>query len=233
MSIGILKLNRIFMLNLEEIQNLDIKKLEILDRSFFVRNDIQQIARQLLGKLLITNTNEGLSGGIICETEGYFGSIDLACHAHKNKITKRNAALYREGGILYVHTCRGHVMLNVVTNKESIPHGILIRGIVPIIGIDLMRKRRGFIKDSMLANGPGKLTKALGITMKHNMLKICKDKFDIFLELPEICILDLNLYIDKKMIKQTPRIGVDYAKAWANIPLRFVILPQLFHKIQF
>jgi DNA-3-methyladenine glycosylase len=207
----------------EEIKNFDFKDTEVLSESFFTRIDLLLICRELLGKILLTNTKEGLSGGVISEVEAYFGSIDLASHAYKNKRTKRNEALYQLGGILYVHTCRGHIMLNVVTNKEEIPQGILIRGILPLIGIDLMKKRRGFVKDKGLTNGPGKLTKALGITMQYNMFKVCKDKDEFLAKLPSIIFIDAGIKIDKNNIKKTPRIGINYAKAWSKEPLRFVI----------
>jgi DNA-3-methyladenine glycosylase len=213
------------MFKLEEIKNFDFKVIEVLSESFFARSDLLLICRELLGKILITNTKEGLSGGVINEVEAYFGSIDLASHAYKNKRTKRNEALYKLGGILYVHACRGYVMLNVVTNKEDIPQGVLIRSIAPLIGIDLMKKRRGFVKENILANGPGKLTKALGITMHYSMLKVCKDTSDFFSKSPSIIFIDAGIKIDAKNIKRTPRIGIDYSKAWSKEPFRFVISP--------
>lgn len=211
------------MLKFEEITNLNFENIKVLDESFFIRSDLLLICVELLGKILLTNTEEGLSGGVISEVEAYFGSIDMASHAYKNKRTKRNEALYQLGGILYIHTCRGHVMLNIVTNKENIPQGILIRGIVPMIGIELMKKRRGFVRDKELTNGPGKLTRALGITMHYNMSKVCKDKNDFLSKIPSITIIDTGVKIDKNNIKITPRIGINYAKAWAKEPLRFAI----------
>ncbi len=113
-------------------------------------------------------------------------------------------------------------MLNVVVNMENIPQGILIRGIVPVFGIDLMKKRRGVYNERDLANGPGKLTKALGIKIENNMARVYRDN-ELFEKLPEIYIVDVGIKIDSNMIKKTPRIGVDYAKAWAKQPLRFVV----------
>ncbi|WP_143340285.1 DNA-3-methyladenine glycosylase [Desulfurella amilsii] len=212
------------MLKFEEIKKLDFRNIEVLDGSFFARSNLLLICYELLGKILLTNTKEGLSGGgVISEVEGYFGSIDLASHAYKNKRTKRNEALYHSGGRLYVHTCRGHVMLNIVANTENIPQGILIRGIVPLVGIDLIEKRRGFVKEAELTNGPGKLTKALGITMQYNMFKVCKDKSDFLAKLPAIIMIDAGTKIDQNNIKKTPRIGINYAKAWAKEPLRFLV----------
>lgn len=208
-------------LNIEIIKKLSLEKLEILDESFFTRSNLLLICEELLGKVLLTNTTEGLSGGIISEVEAYFGLIDLASHAYQNRRTKRNESLYKSGGILYVHTCRGHTMLNIATNKENIPQGILIRDIIPLIGIDLMKKRRGNVKEVDLANGPGKLTKALGITMHYNAKKIYKKQNDDFKELPEVCIANIGLKVDQNMIEKTPRIGIDYAKKWARQPLRF------------
>lgn len=203
------------------LETLSFKHIEILDKSFFIRSNLVLICEELLGKVLLTNTENGLSGGIISEVEAYFGSIDLASHAYKNKRTKRNESLYQSGGVLYIHTCRGHIMLNVVTNKENIPQGILIRGIMPFIGIDLMKKRRGNVKDIDLANGPGKLTKALDITMHHNAKRVYKNEDDVFNQLPEICIANIGISIEQSMIKKTPRVGIDYAKRWAHQPLRF------------
>ncbi len=221
-------INVVYMLKVPQLDKFGFKSAEILDRSFFTRSDVVLISHELLGKVIITNMKEGLCGGIISEVEAYFGSIDLASHAYKNKVTKRNQSLYCNGGVLYVHTCRGHVMLNIVTNIENIPQGILIRAIVPVLGIDLMKKRRGGFNEKDLANGPGKLTKALGIKIEHNMIRVCKDD-GIFEKLPEICIVDAGIKIETNMIKKTPRIGVNYAKAWAKHPLRFIVSDKYFY----
>jgi len=216
------------MLKVPQLDKFGFKSVKILDRSFFTRGDVVLISHELLGKVIITNMKEGLCGGIISEVEAYFGSIDLASHAYKNKVTKRNQSLYCNGGVLYVHTCRGHVMLNIVTNIENIPQGILIRAIVPVLGIDLMKKRRGRLSDKDLANGPGKLTKALGIKLEHNMTSVCTEG-DLAEKLPEICIVDIGIKIDPDLVKKTPRIGVNYAKAWAKQPLRFIVSDKYFY----
>ncbi|MGB9755533.1 MAG: DNA-3-methyladenine glycosylase [Desulfurella sp.] len=210
------------MLNIEALKTLSLGKLEILEESFFTRSNLLLICEELLGKVLLTNKTEGLSGGLISEVEAYFGSVDLASHAYKNKRTKRNEPLFKSGGILYIHTCHGHTMLNVVTNRENIPQGILIRGIIPLIGIDLMKQRRGSVKEVDLANGPGKLTKALGITMYYNTKKVYRDTTDNYMS--EICIANIGIKLEQCMIEKTPRIGIDYAKQWLNQPLRFSLL---------
>ncbi len=206
---------------------------EILNRSFFTGNNVETIARKLLGKFLLTDTfGSGLTGGIITEVEAYLGTKDRASHAYNGRRSNRNESLYKDGGIAYVHLCYGiHNMLNIVTNKAGIPQGVLIRGLIPVYGIDIMSERRKGSGSSSakpynnLTKGPGNLTKALGIGMKHNGVLVCADDDDAVkhgnnLGL-EIFLEDRGIKVDENMIVASPRIGVGYAEEWAKKPLRF------------
>jgi DNA-3-methyladenine glycosylase len=188
----------------------------MLPSSFYQKTDVIYLAKKLLGKAIYTNINNELTAGIIVETESYRGVNDKASHAYNNKRTKKNEAMYLEGGNIYVYICYGiHHLLNVVTNKKDIPHAILIRAIEPTIGIDVMLKRRNKKKENYsLTAGPGSLTQALGISILHNM-KSLNDK--------EIWIEDVNNEIEEYNIIKSPRVGVSYAKEDALLPWRFRI----------
>ena len=175
---------------------------------FFKRCDTLQIARDLLGKTLFTNFG-ALTGGIITEVEGYLGSIDKACHAYKNRRTKRTEPMFGSGGIAYVYLCYGiHCLFNIVTHAENEPHAILIRAIKPTTGLDTIKARHGKTD----ASGPGLLTKALGITTKHTGITLNK---------PHIWLEDTGFTPDK--IHTAKRIGIDYAEEDADQPWRFFI----------
>ena len=193
--------------------------MNLLNRTFFTGDNVEAIARELLGKFLLTDTfGSGLTGGIITEVEAYLGTKDMASHAYNGRRSKRNESLYKDGGVAYVHLCYGiHNMFNIVTNKAGIPQGVLIRGLIPVYGIDIMRERRGGSGSTKpynnLAIGPGNLTKALGIEMRHNGALVCPDdavKNGNNLGL-EIFIEDRGIKVDENMIITSPRIGVHYA----------------------
>ncbi|MHB1703497.1 MAG: DNA-3-methyladenine glycosylase [bacterium] len=207
-----------------------------LDKSFYVRGDTVKIARELLGKYLMTDIDgKGLTGGKIVETEAYLGAIDKASHGYGNKKTERNKNLYKEGGYSYVYFIYGmYYLFNVVTGKENFADAVLIRAIEPEIGIDIMLERRNKnleIKNKentkRITSGPGLLTVALGINLKHNGIPICEQNIlknkggkDGSLE---IWLEDRNINIGEDLIISTPRIGVDYAAEHAKLPYRFKI----------
>lgn len=190
--------------------------MSLLPVSYYQSKDVVDIARSLLGKYLFTRINNELTGGIISETEAYNGIVDKASHAYKGRRTKRTEVMFGEGGRSYVYLCYGiHHLINVVTAPVGIPHAILIRAIIPIYGKDIMLSRCGKSKiTSNFVNGPGKLTKALGITMIHNNLSLTGN--EIFIEERE------DITEDKKITVST-RIGVDYAAEDALLPYRFVL----------
>jgi DNA-3-methyladenine glycosylase len=183
----------------------------ILSLDFYQQEDVVSIAQALLGKVLVTSF-ETKTAGIICEVEGY-SYKEKACHAYQNRKTKRNANMFEEGGITYVYLCYGlYPLLNIVTHKKGIAEAILIRGLIPLEGIEVMQKRRQFKKD--LANGPGKLTQALAIDLSCN---------GIFLNSSSIWIEDQGINIDKNNIKSSKRIGIDYAGDDKNLLWRHYI----------
>ena len=184
--------------------------------SYYLSDDVESIARSLLGKFLYTSINNKLTGGIITETEAYKGVSDKASHAYGGRRTNRTEVMYKQGGISYVYLCYGvHYLLNVVTAEVDIPHAILIRGIYPLTGIDHMLARTGKIKsDHNLTNGPGKLTKSLGVNMSHNGISFQGN---------ELWIEDRRVDIRSHDIETTPRIGVDYAAEDSLLPYRYVL----------
>lgn len=198
------------------------KTLEPLPLSFYEREDVVLIARELLGKTLFTEMIPGtITGGIITETEAYKGIEDKACHAYNNRRTPRTEVMYQRGGISYVYLCYGmHHLLNIVTNTQDIPHAVLIRAIYPCIGVETMLKRRN--KSSLtkeLTSGPGALSQALGITKLHNGLSLLKKP---------LWIQDIEINLSEDKIQSSARIGVDYAKEHAKLPWRFTIDPATF-----
>jgi DNA-3-methyladenine glycosylase len=187
-----------------------------LKLDFYTRSNVLQIAKEILGKILVTNINGQLTSGIIVETEAYNGIYDKACHAYGGKVTPRNKVMYEEGGISYVYFCYGmHYLFNVVTNQKNIPDAVLIRGIIPYKGKEFIFQRisEKSMKKGVL-NGPGKVTKALQIDKKLNGESLLGKK---------IWIEDDNIKINKKDIVVTPRIGVDYAGDDALLPYRFLL----------
>lgn len=183
-----------------------------LERDFYLRDGLT-LARELIGKKLVHRSPEGLTAGIIVETEAYIGPEDAGSHAYKARRTKRTAIQYGPGGYAYVYRIYGlHSCMNVVASTEERPEAILIRALQPIEGIELMMERRGTENLVKLCRGPGNLTQALGIGMEHYGMDLCGDELYIEEaegEAPEVCT-------DK-------RINIDYAGEAADYPWRFLL----------
>lgn len=175
-----------------------------------------QIARDLLGKVLVTQLGPVITSGRIVETEAYNGIIDKAAHSFGGRRTNRNEMMYAEGGVAYVYLCYGiHHLFNVVTHSKESPHAVLIRALEPLKGIDEMLARVKKTKaDHSLTRGPGNLSKALGITTRQNGFS---------LQHKEIFIADDGFICAEKELVCSPRIGVDYAGEDALLPYRFFI----------
>jgi DNA-3-methyladenine glycosylase len=197
--------------------------MSILPRSFYLRSDVVQLAKDLLGKYLITQFDGRLTSGIIFETEAYEGVTDRASHAYGNRRTPRTEVMYSIGGTAYVYLCYGvHSLFNIVTNREGIPHAILIRGIVPDEGTGIMLQRTG--KAFLTKNfgiGPGKVSKALGIHYSQTGLELTKKPLKkndngIWLE-------DRGFVVEPGKIVVTTRIGVQYSREDATRLNRFVL----------
>lgn len=136
-----------------------------LPRAFYLR-DTHEVAKDLLGKELVHLTPEGPSGGLIVEAEAYLGPDDPAAHSYRGRRSGRTAIQYGPGGMAYVFLIYGmYPCFNVVTREKGRPEVVLVRALQPSLGLDLMRVRRGVMPEHKLANGPGKLCRALGITL--------------------------------------------------------------------
>lgn len=141
----------------------------VLPQSFYCRPTLD-VARELIGKVLVHTVRGRRVSGVIVETEAYIGETDPACHAAPGR-TLRNAPLYGPAGRAYVYLNYGiHNLVNAVTEADGFPAAVLIRALEPLEGIAEMRRRRAraSIEDADLCRGPGNLTVALGITLKHN-----------------------------------------------------------------
>ena len=189
--------------------------MEKLSLSFYLQNDVLKIAKQLLGKVLVTNWNNEYTSGRIVETEAYAGETDKASHASKGR-TARTEVMFNEGGRTYVYLCYGvHQMFNIVTNKKGVPDAVLIRGVEPIEGLDIMLKRTGKKKlDETLARGPGNVGKAFGF---HT------SQCGLLLNSKELYIADDGFKVSPSMIATSPCIGVDYAGKHAELHYRYFI----------
>ena len=187
-----------------------------LPYSFYQNADVNDLAVQLLGKQLYTQIDGQLTGGTIVETEAYKGVEDRASHAYGGRFTPRTQTMYQAGGLSYVYLCYGiHHLFNVVTAPEGTPHAVLIRGLEPNTGLDVMLERRSMtiIKPNLTA-GPGALAKALGIDRTLNSKDLMGE---------EIWIEDNGIHYADDQIVAVPRVGVDYAGDHAFFPWRYYV----------
>ncbi len=171
-----------------------------LTQRFFARRS-DAVARALLGKTLVC----GDRAGLIVETEAYLGPDDLASHARFGK-TERNAVMFGPGGVAYVYLIYGmYDMFNVVAGPDGRPGAVLVRALEPARGVE---------GGAAAARGPGKLTRALGISRRHNGIDLIRSG-DLYVA--------AGARVARERIACGPRIGIDYAGEWAHAPLRFWI----------
>lgn len=185
------------------------RELMILPQSFYSR-PTRQVARDLLGQILVHQTPQGAASGRIVEVEAYLPKNDPGCHAARG-MTPRNRVIFGPPGHAYVYFCYGnHYLFNVVTEKDGTPGAVLIRALEPVEGSGLMAERRGPFKagDLRLTNGPGKLVQALGITRQHNCIPLWKKP--VYLETAK----------RKEPVGVTTRIGITEG---SELPLRFCL----------
>lgn len=182
------------------------KLVRRLPRRFYNRPTLE-VARDLLGKVLVHRAGSLVTSGAIVEVEAYIGESDPACHAAPGP-TRRNEPLYGHPGYAYVYLNYGiHCLVNVVTEEKGMPAAVLIRALEPLEGLDIMRRRRSRtskgvpgtigIPDEALCRGPGNLTRAMGITLRHN----CEN------------LRENRLYVEDRGrgvsgVVWTPRIGI-------------------------
>ncbi|MBP1606342.1 MAG: 3-methyladenine glycosylase [Acidobacteria bacterium] len=175
-----------------------------LPRAFYDRPTLE-VARDLIGKLLVHVTKAGRASGVIVEVEAYIGENDPACHASAGP-TRRNAPLYGPPGRAYVYFNYGmHYLVNAVTEASGRPAAVLIRALDPREGVDLMRRRRartsGRSADAFgtheLCRGPGNLTRALAIGRRQNRVSLSGGRLHIE-----------DVGLDPGPVAWSPRIGI-------------------------
>ena len=186
-----------------------------LTPAFFGRPDVVTIARELLGMVVVTEIAGQRTAGKIVETEAY-AAFDKASHSHSNRRTPRTEPMFGTGGTAYVYKCYGiHHLFNISTNAQDTAEAVLIRGVEPLEGIDMMLQRRNM--ETLLPKltaGPGNLTVALGIGKGHTGGHVFG---------PELWIEDRGLQPPAAAIAVGTRVGVAYAGEDAYLPFRFWI----------
>jgi len=190
-----------------------------LKREFYQRDTVE-VARDLLGRVLIRHTQDGVTAGKIVETEAYAGINDAACHSARGTKKGRTAVMYGPGGFAYIYLIYGmYYCMNVVTRPEGEPEAVLIRALEPIEGIPLMGNRRkatDLNKPKHFRNlcaGPGKLCIAMAIDKSCYGMDLCGDKL----------YLEEGTTPAAEDIIATKRINITYAGKAADYPWRFVI----------
>ena len=193
-----------------------LSDLSPLPRSFYLRGAVE-VARGLLGKLLIHALPEGLTAGVVVETEAYAGPTDAACHAFGIPAARpghRTEVMFRAGGYAYVYLIYGmYHCFNVVAGPKGFPEAVLIRALEPRFGFELMRERRGMDDARKLCGGPGRLCRALRIAREQNGMDLTGGT--LFLAEGEP--------IPDTRVAATPRINVDYSGEAAGYPYRFAV----------
>jgi DNA-3-methyladenine glycosylase len=186
-----------------------------LERDFYTRTDTLGVARELLGKRLVVPAEGGerVSGRIV-EVEAYLGAGDRAAHSYGGRRTRRTETMFAAGGTAYVFFVYGmHHQFNVVTGPEGLPHAVLVRGVEPEEGVEIMRGRRPVSKERELTSGPGKLCRALAIDLGFDGEDLVSGR--------RAWIEETGAEFGPKEVASGPRIGVDYAGEDALKPWRF------------
>ncbi len=184
----------------------------ILTKEFFCRDPVV-VAVELLGKLLVRDYNGRRLSGIIVETEAYLGIYDKASRGYGGRRTQSMRPLYEDCGLLYVYPVHNYSMLNVTTAPPKEPTAVLIRALEPLEGIDVMMRNRGVREVKKLCSGPGRLTKALGITKEFNGLSAIEGPIHF----------EDRMKVRKEEVGAAKRVGVDDAGRHADLPVRFYI----------
>ena len=202
-----------------------LSKGMILPRAFYQR-DVLTVARELLGKVLVHVSAEGVTAGWIVETEAYRGPEDRAAHSYDGRRTARNEVMYGEKGHAYVYFIYGmYYCINITAGDAAgKPEAVLIRALEPLEGEEIMASRRKAVdgKKVSLTNGPGKLCMAMGITKKQNKLDVTY---------PPLYIKDEPVICSKEVV-DTTRIGIDYAEKWKDKLWRFYIKGNKFISVE-
>ncbi|KXZ13031.1 DNA-3-methyladenine glycosylase [Bacillus nakamurai] len=175
---------------------------------FYQRTSLE-LAPSLLGCLLVKETDEGTASGFIVETEAYMGAEDRAAHSFGNRRTKRTEIMFQEAGRVYTYVMHTHTLMNVVAADINIPQAVLIRAVEPHEGQFMMERRRAGRSPREWTNGPGKLTKALGVSMNDYGRMITE---------PPLFITE---GFTPEHISTGPRIGIENSGEARDYPWRF------------
>jgi len=180
-----------------------------LGRSFYRRSALV-VARDLIGRVLVQESNGMRLSGRILETEAYHGPSDRACHASRGR-TPRTEPMFWLGGYAYIYLVYGmHLCFNVVTGEEGFPSAVLVRALQPLEGQANMAKNSPRCRPRDLCRGPGRLSRALGLSREHDRTDLCRRGLH----------LEAGTPLDARLIARGKRIGVDYAGEWADKPWR-------------
>ncbi len=185
-----------------------------LTREFYREEDVVSVAKKLIGKVLFAKSGKTICAGIISETEAYNGIYDRASHAYGGRRTARTEIMYREGGYSYIYLCYGiHSLFNVVTGRKDVPQAVLIRAVLPLLGIaEMERRRKRKFPAKGFSSGPGSVCQALGLHYRQSGTSLSGNV--IWLE-------DRGIAADERHLQITKRIGVEYAGKDAHLPYRF------------
>ncbi|GAB5053467.1 DNA-3-methyladenine glycosylase [Pediococcus ethanolidurans] len=182
-------------------------------QKFLLSGTTAEIAQKLLGKRLCFQTKTGVMTAFIVEAEAYIGPKDQAAHAFQGHRTPKNEPLYHEAGTIYIYQMRTQLLLNLITQKENDPQGVLIRAIQPEKGLTQFQKNREVHQLFELTNGPGKLMQAFGIPKILKGSRLNEGPLS----------LDLQNFKIPAVIKESGRIGVPNKGIWTNEPLRYFV----------
>jgi len=189
-----------------------------LPASYYHTEDVNFIAKDLLGKFLVTKIDGLVTSGMIIETEAYRAPEDRASHAYNNRRTPRTEVMYGAGGVAYIYICYGmHHLTNVVTGPKELAHAVLIRALQPADGIEIMAVRRNMkVDDFRITKGPGALSVALGLTNELTGTSLHAPSSKLWIE-------DRGVKFDAHQVCSGKRIGVESAGESAHWPWRYFV----------
>lgn len=211
---------------------LEMSDYKRLQREFYTRDGIT-LARELLGKILVHETDQGMIRGIITETESYMGEQDKGSHTYGGKRTQRTEPMYHIGGTSYVYLIYGmYCCMNITAMTDGIPQAVLLRKVEPAdedsrVRMEQLRLKKRYQNKpeneeckatptfrKHLADGPGKLCIAMQITRDNNDVDMVKS--------PDFYVTE-GLVVQPRQIKEGKRIGIDYAQEAADYLWRFYL----------
>ena len=186
-----------------------------LDEAYFAF-PVLTLARDLIGRVLVTHSAEGVTAGRIVETEAYRGPEDLAAHSAGGRRTARTEVMFGEPGRVYMYLLYGmHWAFNIVAGSVGAPHAVLVRSLEPLVGVDLMTHRRalpaGGVRAGALCGGPGRLTQAMGLSRAHYGAPLARD--------PRVSLREGAHSVLR--VKRSARINIEYAGVWVPKQWRF------------